>query len=53
MARYFKHLAITGARWPIDSEVYPHALVALGLGYMGANAEERDEINRIIMDELV
>jgi len=53
VARGFKRLAITGTRWLVDSEVYPDALAALGLAYMRPTPEERDEINRIIMDELV
>ena len=51
--RGFKRLAITGTRWLVDSEVYPDALRAQGLAYMQPTPEERDEINRIIMDELV
>jgi aspartate racemase len=46
-------LAITGTRWLIDSKVYPDAFAAQGLAYMRPTPEERDEINRIIMDELV
>jgi len=53
VARGFKRLAITGTRWLVDSEVYPDALAALGLAYMRPTPEERDEINRIIMEELV
>src|SRR5215468_291877 len=52
-ARGFKRLAITGTRWLVDSEVYPDALTAQGLAYLRPTPEERDEINRIIMDELV
>ena len=53
LARGFKRLAITGTRWLVDSEVYPDALRAQGLAYMRPTPKERDEINRIIMDELV
>ena len=53
MARGFKRLAITGTRWLVDSKVYPDALTARGLAYMRPTPEERDEINRIIMNELV
>ena len=53
LARGFQHLAITGTRWLVDSKVYPDALTARGLTYMRPTPEERDEINRIIMDELV
>jgi aspartate racemase len=51
--RGFKRIGITGTRWLVDSEVYPEKLTALRLGYMRPNNAERDEINRIIMDELV
>ena len=53
VVRDFKRLAITGTRWLVDSEVYPDALTARGLDYMRPTPEEREEINRIIMDELV
>ena len=52
VARGFKRLAITGTRWLVDGEVYPGALTAQGLAYMRPTLEERDEINRIIMDEV-
>ncbi|HYD79631.1 MAG TPA: amino acid racemase [Paucimonas sp.] len=51
--RGFKRIGLTGTRWLVDSEVYPEKLAARGLGYLRPTAEERDEINRIIMDELV
>ena len=53
LARGFKSLAITGTRWLVDSKVYQDPLTARGLAYMRPTPEERDEINRIIMDELV
>ncbi|MBV9836162.1 MAG: amino acid racemase [Alphaproteobacteria bacterium] len=52
-ARGFKRIAITGTRWLVDSEVYPQKLAAQSLDYMRPTIEERDEVNRIIMDELV
>jgi aspartate racemase len=51
--RGFRRIAITGTRWLTDSEVYPDKLAACGLTYARPTATERDEINRIIMDELV
>ncbi|MCY1553090.1 putative racemase YgeA [compost metagenome] len=51
--RGFRRLAITGTRWLVDSEVYPEKLSARGLEYVRPTALEREEINRIIMDELV
>lgn len=51
--RGFRRLGLTGTRWPVESEIYPEKLAARGLAFMRPNPEERDEINRIIMDELV
>lgn len=51
--RGFLRLGITGTRWLVDSEVYPDKLRARGLDYLRPTDAERDEINRIIMDELV
>jgi aspartate racemase len=53
VARGFRRIGITGTRWLVDSEVYPGQLTARGLEYLRPNAAERDEINRIIMEELV
>ena len=51
--RGFSRIGVTGTRWLVESEVYPEKLAARGLEYLRPNAEERDEMNRIIMDELV
>jgi len=51
--RGFTRLGITGTRWLTESEVYPEKLGALGLAYLRPTAEERAEIDRIIMEELV
>jgi len=51
--RGFRRIAITGTKWLVESEVYPEKLAARGLAYLRPNAQEREEINRIIMDELV
>jgi aspartate racemase len=51
--RGFRRLALTGTRWLVDSTVYPDKLAARGLDYVRPSPAERDEINRIIMDELV
>ena len=50
--RGYRRLALTGTRWLVDSEVYPQPLTARGLAYVRPDPAERDEINRIIMDEL-
>ncbi|MBJ2159893.1 aspartate/glutamate racemase family protein [Variovorax sp. IB41] len=51
--RGFRRIGITGTRWLTDSEVYPEKLSARGLEYVRPTIEERDEIARIIMEELV
>ena len=53
VGRQFQRLGLTGTRSLVDSDVYPEKLKARGLDYVRPNPEERDEINRIIMDELV
>jgi aspartate racemase len=45
-ARGYQRLGLTGTRWLVDSAVYPPT-------YERPQAAERDEMNRIIMDELV
>jgi aspartate racemase len=51
--RGFQRLGVTGTRWLVDSEIYPEKLTARGLEYVRPNDAEREETNRIIMDELV
>lgn len=51
--RGFKRIGLTGTRWLVESEVYPEKLAARGLEYLRPDADERMEITRIIMDELV
>jgi len=48
-----RRLALTGTRWLVESDVYPEKLAARGLKFARPTPAERDEINRIIMDELV
>lgn len=52
-ARGFRRLGLTGTRWLVDSDVYPAKLAARGLEYARPDAAEREEIHRIIMEELV
>jgi aspartate racemase len=51
--RGYRRLGLSGTGWLVDSEVYPNKLTALGLEYLRPDNDERDEINRIIMSELV
>jgi aspartate racemase len=49
----FRRVALTGTKWLVESAVYPEKLAARGLQLVRPGAAEREEINRIIMDELV
>ena len=51
--RGFQRLGIIGTKWLVDSDVYPNKLQAHGLQFERPNPSEREEINRITMDELV
>jgi aspartate racemase len=53
VVRGYRRIGLTGTRWLVESEVYPEKLTARGLEYVRPDAAEREEINRIIMDELV
>ena len=53
VARGFRRLGLTGTRWLVNSEVYPEKLATYGLEYLRPSPAEREEINRIIMNELV
>jgi aspartate racemase len=49
----FRRVGITGTRWLVDSTVYPEQLTKRGLEFVRPNEAERQEIHRIIMEELV
>lgn len=51
--RGFSRLGVTGTRWLVDSLVYPEKLAERGLECIRPGVADRDECNRIIMDELV
>jgi len=52
-SRGFKKLGLTGTRYLVNSAVYPDKLDALGLAWVRPTEPQREEINRIIFDELV
>lgn len=52
-ARGYQKPGLTGTRWLVDSAVYPTALQARGLDFARLPEEDRDTMNRLIMDELV
>jgi len=51
--RGFERLGLLGTRWLVDSEVYPDCLNRVGMQWLRPTVEQRDEISRIIMEELV
>jgi len=51
--RAFRRLGLTGTRYLVESEVYPEKLGARGIEHVRPAPDEREEIDRIIMDELV
>jgi aspartate racemase len=51
--RGFLCLGLTGTRYLVESEVYPEKLSARELKYVRPSAAEREEMNRIIFEELV
>ena len=51
--RKFQRLVLTGTRWLVESDVYTEKLAARGLEFIRPEKDERIEMNRIIMDELV
>lgn len=53
IARGFGRVAITGTKWLTESDVYPQKFAARSLDWLRPTQAEREEINRIIMDELV
>lgn len=53
VARGYRRVGITGTRWLVASDVYPDKLTARGLEFQRPADSERDEMGRLIMDELV
>jgi aspartate racemase len=52
-ARGHRRIGILGTHWLVASEVYPEQLAAHGLSYVRPSDAERDEVGRLIMEELV
>lgn len=51
--RVYQRVGLLGTKWLVQSEVYPEKLGARGIEYVRPTDDERREIDRIIMDELV
>jgi aspartate racemase len=53
LARGHRRLGILGTRWLVASDVYPEQLSARGLEGVRPDDADRDEMSRLIMEELV
>jgi aspartate racemase len=51
--RGYRKLGLTGTRYLVESEVYPSRLSPRGIDFVRPDAGQRNEINRIIFEELV
>lgn len=51
--RRFRKLGILGTRWLVAGDVYPERLIPRDIEYQRPLEEEREEVHRIIMHELV
>lgn len=51
--RNFRSVGLTGTSWLVASDVYPKKLASRGIACVRPADDERDEMGRIIMDELV
>ena len=49
----YKHLGVMGTRYLMESDVYPSKLEPRGIEWSVPDREDREEINRIIFDELI
>lgn len=52
-SRGYRRLGITGTAWLVRSDVYPQKLRERGLDFLRPVDADRDEVARIIMEELV
>ena len=53
VAQGYRRLGLTGTRWLVAGDVYPEKFACHDLHLVLPTDDERDEINRIIMSELV
>lgn len=51
--REFRRVGLLGTKWLVNCDVYPQAFAKAEIDYLRPGANEVDEIDRIIMNELV
>jgi aspartate racemase len=51
--RGFRRLGLIGTRWTLESDTYPDKLAARDIELVRPGKSDREELNRIILDELV
>lgn len=49
----YQTLGILGTHWLVDSNVYPNKIAQSNIGWQKPNEKDKQEISRIIMEELV
>jgi aspartate racemase len=49
----YRRVGLLGTKWLVSGEVYPEKLAEQGIRYVRPESDERAEISRIIMEELV
>lgn len=52
-ARGHQKVGLTGTRWLVESEVYPKKLAERGIAFLRPGPDDRQAIDRIIMQQLV
>lgn len=53
VSRGYSKIGLTGTKWLVDSDVYSERFERTGLELVKPSTAQRDEMNRVIMDELV
>lgn len=53
VAHGYRRLGILGTHWLVSSDVYPEKITSRGLEYVRPDDEDRLDVGRIIMEELV
>jgi aspartate racemase len=51
--RGFKKVGVTGTRWTMEGPVYPREFAVAGIASLAPDAQDRADVQSIIMDELV
>lgn len=53
VARGFRRVGITGTHEPVESDVHPNVLESAGLEWVRSTPDARDQLHRMVMNQLV